>query len=75
MPAKPSAAPLARPTGDTLVNDALNATPAAIAVFLGRRMHCVGCPVNALHSLAEAAEEHRVPLADLIADLRRAGTA
>lgn len=57
------------PTGDTPVNDALNSFPGAIAVFLGRRMHCVGCPVNELHSLADAAREHSVPLADLIDEL------
>lgn len=62
-----SATPAA-PTGETLVNDAL-ALPNGIAVFLGRRMYCVGCPVNKLHTLAEAAREHHVALADLLGDL------
>lgn len=72
MSAKSPASPVARPTGATLVNDALNATPGAIAVFLGRRMHCVGCPVNALHSLAEAAREHHLSVDELIEELGRA---
>lgn len=75
MPANTSAKSTRRTTGDTLVNDALNAAPGAIGIFLGRRMHCVGCPVNALHSLAEAAREHSISLADLIDDLERVRTA
>ena len=59
----------AAPTGETLVDDALKSIPNAIAIFLGRRMRCVGCPVNRLHSLADAARAHRVPLADLIDEL------
>lgn len=55
----------AAPTGDMLVHDAL-ATSHGIAVFLSRRMYCVGCPVNKLHTLADAAREHRVALPDLL---------
>lgn len=43
--------------------------PPTIRVFLDRRMHCVGCPIAPFHSLVDAAEEHGLALADLVADI------
>jgi hybrid cluster-associated redox disulfide protein len=61
--------PTVVPTAETPVDTVLAAVPGALAVFLARRMLCVGCPVNALHDLADAAREHHMPLDDLIAAL------
>jgi len=32
--------------------------PATVHVFIGWRLHCVGCPIADFHRLADAAREH-----------------
>ncbi len=51
------------------VDTVMTRWPATIRVLLDRRMHCVGCPVGGLHSVEEAAVAHRLPLAELMAEL------
>ncbi len=45
--------------------------PGTIRLFLDRRLHCVGCPIAPFHTLVDAAEEHGLPAAGLIADVER----
>lgn len=56
---------------DLSVAEIMSTWPSAIRVFLDHRMHCVGCPIAPFHTLPEAAGEHGVLLADLVADLDR----
>ena len=46
--------------------------PSTIRVFLDRKMHCVGCPIAPFHTLVDAAEEHSLLLAGLVADIEHA---
>lgn len=46
--------------------------PATIRVILARGMLCVGCPVAAFQTVADAAREHGIAEADLMRDLRAA---
>jgi len=57
------------PTPETTVACWLGAHPGTAGVFLGRRMACVGCPLAAFETLADAAREYRLPLADFLAEL------
>ncbi len=52
---------------DMSLSDLMSLWPRTIRVFLDRRMHCVGCPIAPFHSLVDAAEEHNLQLAELIA--------
>ncbi|RUM97815.1 DUF1858 domain-containing protein [Pseudaminobacter arsenicus] len=47
--------------------------PATIGVILGHGMLCVGCPIAAFHTVADAAREHDIPEAGLLRDLRAVG--
>ena len=44
--------------------------PAAVTVFLGRRMHCVGCPVARFETIADACRIYHYPLAGFLAELQ-----
>jgi hybrid cluster-associated redox disulfide protein len=46
--------------------------PATARVFIGRRMHCVGCEVSRFETLDGAAQIYRQALDPLLADLRDA---
>ncbi|HEX5474272.1 MAG TPA: DUF1858 domain-containing protein [Vicinamibacterales bacterium] len=46
--------------------------PQAAAVFVGRRMACVGCEMNGFETIRDAAAIYGVPEDDLLRDLRRA---
>lgn len=59
-------------TAETIVDDLMTTHPATIRVFLRHHAHCVGCPVGALHSVADACREHDVPLDVLLHDLNAA---
>jgi hybrid cluster-associated redox disulfide protein len=61
-------------TADDLVDDIMMAFPATIAVFLRRRMHCVGCLMGPFHTVAAAAEEYAIDVDELLAELRRAAS-
>lgn len=56
---------------DLSVAEIMFSWPSAIRVFLDHRMHCVGCPIAPFHTLVDAAEEHGLLLADLVADIER----
>ncbi len=57
---------------DSLVDDVLRQFPTTAVVFIGRRMHCVGCEVSRFESLASASTVYGLPLDALLADLRAA---
>jgi len=46
--------------------------PGALAVFIERRMLCVGCPTEAYHSLEDVARIHGCDLQDLLNSLQKA---
>ncbi|HEV2515843.1 MAG TPA: DUF1858 domain-containing protein [Devosia sp.] len=46
--------------------------PATIGVFIDLGMHCIGCPIGVFHTLADAAEEHGIPLQVLSAEISAA---
>jgi hybrid cluster-associated redox disulfide protein len=54
----------------TLVDAVMRRHPATIAVFLRLRLHCVGCPIGAFHSVADAAREHGIDAGVLLGELR-----
>lgn len=47
------------------VGEIMNRWPSTINVFIELRLHCVGCPVAAFQTLADAAREHGIPPARL----------
>lgn len=63
------------PTPDTGVACLLGRHPATARIFLAHRMACVGCSLAAFETLADAAREYRLPLADFLAELERAAHA
>lgn len=65
---------------DLVVREIMERWPGSVAVFIDYGMHCIGCPIGIFHTLADAAEEHGLPLALLeeeialtIAEATRAG--
>ncbi|HEX5165568.1 MAG TPA: DUF1858 domain-containing protein [Thermomicrobiales bacterium] len=56
-------------SGDTLVEEILDRIPLAAQVFVGRRMHCVGCPIARFETLAEACRIYCQALDNMLADL------
>ncbi|HEY0917752.1 DUF1858 domain-containing protein [Devosia sp.] len=54
------------------VADIMSRWPATIGVFIDFRMHCIGCPIGHFHTLADAAEEHRIPLDRLAVEIAAA---
>lgn len=63
---------LAPITADTIVDDLMTEYPATIPVFLRHHAHCIGCPVGALHNVADACREHGVPVDVLVRELNAA---
>jgi hybrid cluster-associated redox disulfide protein len=59
-------------TGTSVVDDVVTRFPATARVFIGRRMHCVGCEVSRFETLDGAAQIYRQALDPLLADLRDA---
>ena len=57
---------------DMPVADVMRRWPESVAVFLGRRMACPGCPMAPFMTLAEAARSYAIDTEDLIDDLRAA---
>lgn len=62
---------------DMTVSDIMRRWPATIAVFLELELSCIGCPIGPFHTLADAAQEHALPVAVLNERVRSAiaGTA
>lgn len=54
---------------DLSVAEIMSTWPLTIRIFLDRGMHCVGCPIAPFHTLPDAAEEHGLLLAGLVADV------
>ena len=52
---------------DLTVAEIMSRCPATIRLFIEWRLHCVGCPIAPFHTLDDAALEHGVPVAELIA--------
>jgi hybrid cluster-associated redox disulfide protein len=67
-----AATPALIPTAETGVARLLGRHPATARVFLAHRMACVGCSLAAFETLADAAREYRLPLADFLAELEHA---
>lgn len=59
-------------TAETIVDDLMTQYPMTIPVFLRHHAHCIGCPVGAHHSVADACREHGVPAEVLLRDLNAA---
>lgn len=56
---------------DLSVAQIMHRWPGTIRVFIDRGMQCVGCPIAPFHTLADAAAEHRLALAELEAAVER----
>ncbi|MBX5445490.1 DUF1858 domain-containing protein [Sphaerobacter sp.] len=54
---------------DTNVDALLDRFPEAAAVFLRRRMHCVGCSMARFETVAEVCAIYQQPLQAMLADL------
>lgn len=54
---------------DLSVAEIMSTWPSTIRTFLDRQMHCVGCPIAPFHTLPDAAQEHGLGLAGLVADI------
>jgi len=50
----------------------LSRHPGAASVFFAHRMACVGCSLSPFDTLADAAREYRLPLAEFLAELELA---
>jgi len=56
-------------TSDTVVNELMSAHRPTIPTFIRHRMHCMGCPIGHLHTVAEACTAHGVDLAAFLCEL------
>ncbi|MDD3993189.1 MAG: DUF1858 domain-containing protein [Desulfobacterales bacterium] len=56
---------------NTIVKDVLDGHPEAVKAFIELGLMCVGCPVAAFHTLADAAREHDRDLTELLRTLDR----
>jgi hybrid cluster-associated redox disulfide protein len=61
-----------QPYPEQPVAEVLNNWPATIAVFLRRRMACVGCVMARFETLHEAAVNYHIPTDELHAEIRAA---
>ncbi|HUZ02662.1 MAG TPA: DUF1858 domain-containing protein [Thermomicrobiaceae bacterium] len=57
---------------DTTIDALLDHFPRAAAVFVRRRMHCVGCPLARFETVGDACAIYRQPVDAMLGDLRRA---
>ena len=57
---------------ETTIQELLKQHPSATAMFIARRMLCVGCPAQAFHTLADVARIHGSAIDDLCAAFREA---
>jgi len=54
------------------VSELMTAYPTSVAVFIKRKMLCVGCPTETFHTIEDAARIHGITLGHLLKDLRKA---
>lgn len=52
---------------DLSVSEIMKRWPAAMRLFIDRRLLCVGCPIAPFHTLTDVATEHGVDYDDLAA--------
>ena len=57
---------------DETVAELLAREPRAVGILFGHGMHCVGCAIAPFETLAVVCAIYKVPLRQLLADLRRA---
>ena len=57
---------------DLCVGEIMQRWPMTIGVFIDLHMHCIGCPIATLHTLADAADEHGLSLDTLLAEISAA---
>ncbi len=67
--------PTSLPDADQLVADVLRRWPETTAVFLRRRMACIGCSMAPFMTLREAAHSYGLPPETLLGELVAAITA
>jgi len=56
------------------VSELMTAYPTAIAVFIKRKMLCVGCPTETFHTIEDVAHNHGIRLEPFLNELERATT-
>ena len=56
----------------TVVKALVEQHPEAISVFIQHRLHCVGCQISGLHTIADTAREHSMEIEPLLHDLNLA---
>jgi len=56
----------------TTVSELMKHHPSVIAVFIQRKLGCVGCPTEAFHTLEDVAHVNGLDLDRLLADLEQA---
>jgi hybrid cluster-associated redox disulfide protein len=54
---------------DLTVREIMLRWPSTIGVFIDLHLHCIGCPIGVFHTLADAAHEHGIELAELVAEV------
>ena len=54
---------------DLTIDDVMRRWPGAIALVLRFEMHCVGCPIGAFHTVADACAAHHVDAARFAREL------
>lgn len=59
-------------TLETPMDVLMSRHPEVLPVLLEFRIHCVGCPLSAFHSVSDAAREHARDPAELLPSLRSA---
>ena len=57
---------------DMPVDEIMRRWPATIGVVIGHGMLCVGCPIGAFHTVADACREHGVAEHDFVRELEAA---
>jgi hybrid cluster-associated redox disulfide protein len=57
---------------DLAVADIMTQWPETIGTFIAFKLHCVGCPIAAFHTLTDAADEHGTRLNELTAAVANA---
>lgn len=53
----------------TTVGEFLDHHPAALRLFIDRRMSCIGCSIAPYHTITEACDEYDLSLDDFIREL------
>jgi hybrid cluster-associated redox disulfide protein len=61
-----------RLTQNSTIAEFLAAAPAAARIFIGHKMHCVGCDIAPFETLADACGIYGVGVEEVFAELQRA---